>query len=190
MSLIYYISDLEYDVAPHFVSDKESLFTSLLDQKERINSTGPEEIQVNSTDLMYLIGLLKGHILQNLELYASDLIVAGSRFFNLPRNSAHLHNFLVPGILHEFVFGTFQNTRMSLDIFSTIYGLEIHVSYLILSKLKKSTKQNYLGLFFARRSDYYSALYKLVFHSHQCHSFVMCQSCLYSTFRICSSLNI
>jgi hypothetical protein len=127
MSLIYYVADLEYEVETSENSDKDSLFASLLDQKGRRNLSQLEN-SVTSTDIMYLLGLVKGFILTNLERYEMDLIQAGSRYFGLSETSPHLHAFLIPSILHEFLFGNFQNTKMSLEIFSELYQMEIHVS--------------------------------------------------------------
>ncbi len=116
MSLIYYIDDLEYEVESTVISDKDSLFASLLHQKGR-QDLGQPENSITSTDMLYLLGLLKSFILNNLE-----------RYFGLSVPSPHLHEFLIPSILHEFMFGNFQNTKMSLEIFSELYQMEIQVN--------------------------------------------------------------
>jgi hypothetical protein len=131
MSVLYYINELEFEVSQLVASSTDSLIVSLLDQKCRHSSSSDILQTTESQEQLCLKTLIKEYIMNHLSNYEEDLIIAASRFFGLPEISYQHRDFLIPGILHAFLFGGFQNTKLTLDVFSNLYQVVIQVIILI-----------------------------------------------------------
>jgi hypothetical protein len=129
MSIKYLIDNLEIVVpAGEEFSTADSLYFALLDQKQRLSSAVDINPTPSSQDIICLKSVIKNYISSHLHIYEEELLVAGARYFGLSEVSRYHHNFLIPGLLHEFMFGAFQNVKMSLEIFASVYNISIQVN--------------------------------------------------------------
>lgn len=134
MSTIYYINGLEFEVSPFPFPIIDSLACSLLDQMRLKNSNHSNTTLVTTlgaTEILSIKSILKAHITQNLPQFEEKLLQDGSRFFGIPVTTTDLQDFLIPAILHEFLFGEYQCTSLFLQAFVQIYQFPIQVIVLI-----------------------------------------------------------